>query len=242
MIASLSIEDRIEVADRRRLLDLGQARGATSDELAQAGHVAGVLHEGQRDPIDAKAQGEIQVGAILGRESRNGNCHARSRDPLVVGEMAAAHRLGAGEIFANLGDPEEHPAVVEAEIQPRTQGAQEFAVGQLHAPARAGSRVQVEPQNVAARQGDATVLEGAEAELRSLKVGQDRQGTIGGYLGLAHRRHRRGVIFRFAVAEIEAEDVGAGARQGFDDLRRVAGRPQGGDDAGAALADHRSRA
>jgi hypothetical protein len=42
------------------------------------------------------------------------------------------------------------------------------------------------------------------------------------------------------MTEVEAEDVGPGARQGKDHLRRAAGGAEGGDDTGAAVADHES--
>ena len=54
--AVADVEDRLQVVDRGRLLDLGQDRRAALDDAPQLRHVAGVLHERQRQPVDADPQ------------------------------------------------------------------------------------------------------------------------------------------------------------------------------------------
>ena len=46
------------------------------------------------------------------------------------------------------------------------------------------------------------------------------------------------VIFRLAVAEVEAKDVGAGLEQLAQPLERGSGGPKGGDDLGETLSTH----
>ena len=47
------VDDRLEVIESRRLLDLGHDRRAAARELAGLGDVLGPLHEGERDPSNA---------------------------------------------------------------------------------------------------------------------------------------------------------------------------------------------
>ena len=87
--AVAQVEDRVQVLQRRRLFDLGQHRGAALHQLAQLGHVGGPLHEGQRHPVDADAQREGQVVAVLGGQRRQRDDRAGQGDALVVGQLLA---------------------------------------------------------------------------------------------------------------------------------------------------------
>ncbi len=118
------------------------------------------------------------------------------------------------------------------------QGCEQLRMGHVDPVAVARRRVQVQPQPRARPDGDATALEGPEAELGALQVGQDRQGPLDLGLRRADGFQGRGVIVVSPVAEVEAEHVGPGPGQGEHLVRRAAGGAQGGDDAGAAGADH----
>jgi hypothetical protein len=67
-------DDGLEVADRLRLLHLGDDR----QELLLVGHdvvheldVVGRADEGQRDQVDAQLQGEAKVGLVLVAHGRH---------------------------------------------------------------------------------------------------------------------------------------------------------------------------
>ncbi len=118
------------------------------------------------------------------------------------------------------------------------QRGEQFRMGHADPVAVPWRRIQVQPQPRARPNGDAAGLEPPEAELGTLQVGQDGQGPLDLGLRRAHGFQGRGVIVVSPVAEVEAEHVGPGPGQGQHLVRRAAGGAEGGDDAGAASADH----
>ena len=82
------------------------------------------------------------------------------------------------------------------------------------------------------------VGEFAQAQLGPLQVGQHRDGAAHQALDLAHVVDGAGVVGVGPVAEIDAEDVGAGERQLTDLFDAPAGGAKGRDDSGSAGAEH----
>ena len=71
-----------------------------------------------------------------------------------------------------------------------------------------------------------------------VQVAEDGERSADLLLGRPHPLQGDAVVVVRAVAEVEAKDIHPDPRQLADHRRGVAGRPQGGDNAGPALADH----
>ena len=100
--------------------------------------------------------------------------------------------------------------------------------------------VEVEPEVVAARQGDPAVGEAADPQLGPLQVHDRADRPAALLLDLANDREARRVVLVAAVAEVEAEHVGAGIGQLADALLGRAGGTQRRDDLGATVSAHAS--
>src|SRR5262249_18156589 len=81
----------------------------------------------------------------------------------------------------------------------------------------------------------------ADAELRPLQVGNERDRPAGLLLRLAHALHALGVVGLRTVRQVEAHGVHAGGHELAQVLRRSRRRPEGRDDLRAALVDHEIR-
>ncbi len=75
----------------------------------------------------------------------------------------------------------------------------------------------------------------ADADLRALQVGHDRHFAPQRARGVANHARASFVIGGDAVREIQAHDVDAGGEHAREDVRRIAGRAERGDDLGCAL-------
>ena len=96
-------DDVLDLVESRRLFDLRDEAGAVADQAARFDQVAGLLHEGQGDPIDAKLQAEGEVGAVLGGERRQVENRAGQVDALAVGDRAADDDAGLDPVVAKAG-------------------------------------------------------------------------------------------------------------------------------------------
>ena len=105
--------DLLEPLNRRRLLELGHDPGAIPDDGARLRNVFGALHERERDPVDAKPQGQEQVGVVLRRQGCERQHHARHIDALVLRERAADHDRGLGKIGAASLDRKAQSPIIE---------------------------------------------------------------------------------------------------------------------------------
>ncbi len=98
--------------------------------------------------------------------------------------------------------------------------------------------VEVELEAVTGLDLDAPAHELAQPELGPLQVAQHAERAVDQHLGGAHVREGRSVIVVAPVTEVQAEDVGPGARQRLDALNAPGRRPKRADHARAARADH----
>src|SRR5690606_26047450 len=94
----------------------------------------------------------------------------------------------------------------------------------------AGALLQVQAQRAAPLQDHAAGGEASDAQLRPLQVGEDADRPAGPPLGPADALDHLRVLFLVAVAEVEPEDVRAGAEQLFEPLRAGGRRTDRGDD------------
>jgi hypothetical protein len=204
--AVAEVEDRTQHLQGLGLLDLGQHGGAAFDDAAQLGHVFRGLHERQGDPVDAQAQGEGQVLAVLGRQGRHRDDDVRHRHALALRQLAAVDDCGVGIARTRVGHGHAQLAVVQQQGRARPHGGQDLGVRQVHARLVARRRVAVEAEGLAGLQHHRAVGELADAQLGTLQVGQDAQRTADDLLGLADRRIDGRVGLVRAVAEVQAAD------------------------------------
>ena len=150
-------------------------------------------------------------------------------------------------VVALAGDAQAQFAVVQQQGGADAGGGHDLRVGQLHALRVAGHGGQVEPEALPGLQRDAAGLEAADAQLGPLHVGEDADRAADLLLQRADGGDEGGVVLVGAVAEVQAEDVGAAPEQAAQHLGRGAGRAERGHDLGApaaaqlALGDHGGR-
>jgi len=123
-------------------------------------------------------------------------------------------------------------AVVEQQVGAGADHREDLGMRQGGALVVARRLVEVEPEFGARRQRDLAVAERADAQLRALQVEQDADRPAEALLKGADGLHAGAMVLVHAVAEVEAEDVDAGAEQGLDALRRRAGGAKRGNDLG----------
>ena len=228
-------EDGVEVVEGLGLLDLAHDPGAAGGDRAGLGHVLRTLDEAEADEVDPVVEGEAEVGVVLVREGGDGEDHVGDVDALAVGQGAADDHLGFQVVAAGVEDAEAELAVVEQEVGADGGGADDLRVGELDAGAVAGDGGQVQPEALAGLELDAAAAEAADAELRALDVGEDADRAAGLLLECADEGDAGAVVVVGAVAEVDAEDVGAGVEQAAQHVRGGGGGAEGGDDAGAAV-------
>ena len=226
----------VEVLDRLGLFHLHHDPGAAGGDALGLGDVLGALHEGQADVFDAERQDEVEVGAVLGGQGRDRQGDVGDVDALAVGQRAADDDFGLEVVGAGAGDAQAELAVVEQQGGADLGGGDDFLVRQVDAADVARGGVEVEPEGLAGLQLHAAGLELADAQLGALDVGEDADGAADAAFDLADHADARGVVFVGAVGEVEAEDVGAGAVEAFDDLDGGGGGAERRDHLGAAAA------
>ena len=208
--ASASSEHLVERLDRLRLLDLRDhagGRAVLADDRLQVAHVGGRAHERERDEVDAETERELEVVEVLLRERRDRHRHAGQVDALVRLHLAADDDPTAGAPLLDLlhGEPDE--AVVDQDVVARPQHLADHG--------RRDRQLAVQPMLLAddddllVLQQDARLVELADAELRALEVGDQRERLPGLLLDLAHDGRARRVVFVRAVREVEADRVDA---------------------------------
>ncbi|MNQ86626.1 hypothetical protein D3C85_1018250 [compost metagenome] len=216
--------------DGGRLLDLGHEEGAALDQLAGFDYVFRALHEGQRHPVHAQLQAEVQVAAVLGGQRAELQHGFRHVDALAVGQLAAGHHFGIHAVGL-LGDHlQAQAAVVQQQVHARLQGFDDLGVGQVDPARVARGGVQVQAEGLAALEVDLAIGETAHTQFRPLQVHEDADGVVQLALHLAHPLVALGVVGVFAVAEVQAEQVDAGLHQLADVVDAFDRRTEGGED------------
>ena len=234
-------EDVVEHRDRFRLLDLrdhvrGRARGL--DQRLQRLHVGGRADKGERDEVDAELERELEIVDVLARERGDRQRHAWQVDPLVRGDGAADEHLAACAATVDRGDAEPHGAVVDQHVETGLEHGAEDGRRDRQVVA-AGGILAGDRQLFAALEHD-RLRELADAELRALEVGDQRDRPADLLLQAADQLRTRPVILVRAVREVET-----GAVDGAHELLERHGirrrRPDRGDDLRAARGEGHGR-
>ncbi len=187
--------------------------------------VAAAADEGEGDDVGAGAQGPAEVLDVLVGEGGDGDGDAGEVESLVVGDHAAFDDGGADAGSVDGGDFEGDPAVVDEDAFAGGDVGGEAGVGGAAAVAVAlGRGFDGDGEVVAAFKEYRAFGEAAEADLRSLKVGEDADAAAGLVGGLADACIAFFVLGVEAVAEVEAGDVHSGFDEGLDLPVRVGGR------------------
>ena len=188
MTASASSEDLVECVHRLRLLDLrdhARRRAAVADDLLELADVLGPPDERERHVVDAEAERELEVDAVLLGERRDRDLDtAREVHSFVRVHLAADDDLAERPAVVDRLDREADQPVVDQEVVARLE----------HLGDRRGSDHEValgalaDARHVDRRPGgeDARAFELGDPELRALEVGDQRERAA--ELGL----HRRG--------------------------------------------------
>ena len=171
------IDDLVEVRDRLRALDLRDqqriaARGA--QQLARHVHVFLVLRERDGEVVGGKLGRRLDVLHVLRGQRGRGQSAAHPVDALVVGQRAAHHDARDDPRAVDGLDVEPDQAVVEQQHRAARDVARQLLVVEAGARRVAEFAFGVEDERLPGLQRDLAVDELADADLRALQVGHDR--------------------------------------------------------------------
>jgi hypothetical protein len=141
-----------------------------------------------------------------------------------------ADHLGALHIF----DPHLDATVIEDQGRAARHVVNQIGIVQADALLVAQFAVGIEDEAIAVVQVDLAVLELADADLRSLQVDQDADGTAARLGQRAHQVGALDVFFRRAVREIQAHDIDARLDHPVQDLGIGTSRTQRSDNFSSA--------
>ncbi len=230
-------EDVVESRDCLGLLDLRDHVGGRPgglDQRLQRLHVGGGTNERERDEIDAELERELEVVDVLAGQRRDRQRDAGEVDALVGGDDAADEHLAARAAAVDLHNSEPHGAIVDQNVEARLQHRAEHRRRDREVVAL-GDVLACDRHLSATLERDG-LGELADAELRPLQVGDQSNRAPDLLLKGTDRLRARPVILVGAVREVQAGTVDR-AHQLLQDRRVGRGRPDRGDDLGAAWDD-----
>jgi hypothetical protein len=232
------MDSSIEHPDCRRLLDLGHDARLAVDQGLGFLDILGALHEGERDPIGAEVERELEVVAVLVGERRDRQHDLGHVDAFAVGQHAAGDDAGLGMVLPAAFDRHPQAAVVEQELRAGADRGEDFRMGQGRASPVAGRLVEVEAVGCARLELDPAAFEGADAKLRALQIRQDADRSLDLTLKLPDRHVAFAMLVLRAVAEVQPEDVRASIVK-LSNLARVRGaRAEGSQNLRFSLSSH----
>ena len=180
----------------------------------------------------------MEIGTILLGHGRDGQIGIGQAHALAVRHAAGDLDAGDGAGLFRLDDAEAHLAVVDQDCVAGLQRVQDFGVGQAHARLIARCGIRIEDEGRALLELHAAVVEFAQTELGPLQIGENADGPAAIGLELAQHRHALAQLLVAAMAHVDAEDVDAGLKEGFDDRSLAGGGTEGRDDLDPAHASH----
>jgi hypothetical protein len=231
-------DDFLEVADGELVLDLGHdpnLAAAAVKQVAQQRDVAGLAHEGHGDEVHLALEGELEVGVVLVGERGQVHLHAGQIDVAAVAELAGGQGA-ADELVRSAFLDRLHAQVAVVD----DDGAADLdVIDQLRVVDVGGDRLG--PFLAVDREADEVAdleverfFQHAGADGRSLRVEQqaDLQPDPGGDFADGLGRGAHPLVGR--VRHVEAKDIHPHRDEGLERGRGRGGRPEGGDDFGAA--------
>jgi hypothetical protein len=227
--------DRVERIDRLGLLDLRdhvRARARVLDQVAEIADVRRGANERQRDEVDAELQCELEIVEILARQRGNRHGHARHVDALVGADASAGKHGATCAAGLDALHAQPHEPVVDQHLVPRLQHLADDGGtdGKLAVPAR----VRADDGDLLAALDRHRLGQIADAELRALEVGDQRERTTEPLLRVADEPCSFGVLLARAVREVQARAVHAGLGERLQHLGRRGGGADRRDDLRAA--------
>ena len=185
-----------------------------------------------------RSRPNCEIGAVLVGERGNAKHDVGQVEPLAIAQASAGDDGGFAAIALSLVDPEADAAIVEQQFRTGVKGGKNLGMGQRGARHRAGFAGKVETEAIARHQIRAAAFKGSDAQLGALQIDQHADGPAKILFDLAHMVVAPAMILVSAVAQIHAEDVGAGLDQCANLVGRAAGRTQRRQDLRHALASH----
>ena len=217
----------VEHLDRLGLLDLRDhacRRPVLSDDLVQIADVGRRAHEREGDVVDVERQRELEIVEILRRQRGNRDRDPRQIHALVRLDLAANEHPAAGAPVRNLLDAEPDEPVVDQHLVAGLQHVPDYRRRDRQlAVARRLLRTDLD---LVARVEDDRLGQLADAQLRPLQVGDERDRAADIGRDLAHEPGTLGVPFVRAVREVEADRVDARLNQCAQALARFGRRSE----------------
>src|SRR4029079_9959400 len=129
-------------------------------------------------------------------------------------------------------------SIIHQQVVARLDGGKDLGMAQSDARVVARCRIDVEGEDLAGLDARLTALEGADAQFRTLKVGQyaDRAREL--RFDLADRAMQLFQKLVRGMTHIDAENIRTRQEELFDHLRAGGGRPECRDDLDASIASH----
>jgi hypothetical protein len=157
---------------------------------------------------------------------------------LTVGELIRRPGTAYRQTRCRGFRPKPHFAVVEKQLGPRLDSLEDLGCGSGASRFVLLAADRGRDERSAGSEPDSTFGECAEAQFRSLQIGQNADRSPGRALNRSDRREACSVVLMSAVAEIQPEDINPGLEQGAYLLGRGGRRAEGRNDFGAAPAPH----
>ena len=193
-----------------------------------------LLHEAERDEVDAERHAERKIGAIPRGQRRCCERHARGVDALVLAERAAVHDHGIDATRVHGDDLQLDPPVIEQKTIPRLHGLRKASeCGEdpgrgllLRFPFRCGA-----DHRSASNSGPPPSSRPVRI-FGPLKILQDGHGPARAAAGRADQSGHACVLFVGPVRKVQPKEVDARRNQAVDHRLGRARRPDSCDDLG----------
>ena len=143
-----------------------------------------------------------------------------------------------GALWSSLFNPQAHASVVDQQLTVRLEDREHFPMRETQVRGVTWPLSEVEPHCCTRCEVDTATGYGANAQPRSLQIGEDPNGPLDGVFDTADRLHiggKRGVV---GMTHIDAEDVYTRFAQAADHVWRLRSRTQSRDDFHTAAAAH----
>src|SRR6056297_2225025 len=199
------IAERHDIVDHLqggRFFDFRDDAGLIADNLTCFQDVGWALDEGKREPVNAELQAEIQVGAVFVRQRRKVQDGVRDVDAFAISEVAADADFGDDRVTVEAGYFQLQAPVIDKQAMARGRGFKYFWVVKGDGVAPAIFAGWHEADRFAGLQGDAAVLDRANADFRALKVLQDADRAGDFLFKFADDAVHASMIFLSAVTEV----------------------------------------